>query len=159
MRIRVGALAPALVLTMAAGLGVTGCSMPSQQSGGGTQATGSLELQRTIATLEQRKTRLEDVNDIKRLQRAYGYYFSAARWDDVSNLFAESGSIEIGLDGVYRGKRRVREYLNAFGGGKSGLAPGQLNEYLQIMPVVTLSADGLTARGTWRAIVLAGQLG
>ncbi len=60
---------------------------------------------------------------------------------------------------MYRGKPRVREYLYAFGGGKAGLAPGQLNEYLQIMPVVTLSADGLSARGTWRAIVLAGQLG
>ncbi len=61
-------------------------------------------------------------------------------------LFAASGSIEIGLDGVYRGQQRVREYLDAFGGGKTGLAPGQLNEYLQVMPVVTLSADGLSAQ-------------
>jgi hypothetical protein len=89
----------------------------------------------------------------------YGYYFSSARWDEVTSLFADDATIEIGLDGVYRGKKRVREYLYAFGGGKEGLAPGQLNEYLQVMPVITLSPDGQTAKGTWRAIVLAGQLG
>ncbi len=122
-------------------------------------STGSPELRQAITSLEQRKARLEDVNDIKRLQRAYGFYFSSAQWDEVTSCSPTTAPIEIGLDGVYRGKPRVREYLYAFGGGKAGLAPGQLSEYLQVMPVITLSADGRSAKGTWRAIVLAGQLG
>jgi hypothetical protein len=133
----------------------TGCEMTESRPGTPVDPA----LHRTVLGLEQRKTRLEDVNDIKRLQGAYGYYFSAARWDEVTNLFSDSATIEIGLDGVYRGRQRVREYLHAFGGGKECLAPGQLNEYLQVMPVITLSPDGQTAKGTWRAIVLTGQLG
>jgi hypothetical protein len=60
---------------------------------------------------------------------------------------------------VYHGRERVREYLHALGDGRKGLAPGQLNEHLQLMPVVTLADDGRSARGTWRDVILAGQLG
>jgi hypothetical protein len=112
-----------------------------------------------LAALEERATRIEDTNDIKRLQRAYGYYVDEGLWDQVTDLFAADGSIEIGLDGIYVGKERVREYLYALGGGKAGLAAGELNEHFQLMPVVTMGSDGLTAKGRWRALILAGRLG
>jgi hypothetical protein len=112
-----------------------------------------------IAALEQRKTRVADVNAIERLQAAYGYYIDRGLWDEAANLFADDGTIEIALDGVYVGKPRVREYLYALGGGRSGLRDGQLNEYLQVMPVVTLAADGRSAKARWRAIALTGELG
>lgn len=164
MQFGIGYRAAAIV---ALAIVATGCEMtdsragksPDPSLGASPGATADPALQRTVLSLEQRKSRLEDVNDLKRLQAAYGYYFSTARWDEVTNLFTNDASLEIGLDGVFRGKKRVREYLYAFGGGKAGLAPGQLNEYFQAMPVITLSPDGQTAKGTWRAIVLAGQLG
>jgi hypothetical protein len=112
-----------------------------------------------VAALEQRKTRIEDVNAIERLQAAYGYYVDRALWDEVANLFADDGTIEIGLDGVYVGKERVREYLYALGGGRQGLPDGRLNEHLQVMPVITLAPDGLSAQARWRAITLTGELG
>ena len=112
-----------------------------------------------VAALEQRKQRIEDVNAIERLQAAYGYYVDRALWDDVANLFADDGTIEIGLDGVYVGKQRVREYLYALGQGRQGLGDGELSEHLQVMPVITLSPDGLTAKARWRAITLTGELG
>ncbi len=116
-------------------------------------------LEARVAALEQRKERIEDVNAIERLQAAYGYYVDRALWDEVADLFADDGTVEIGLDGVYVGKARVREYLHALGGGRQGLVDGQLNEHLQVMPVITLAADGLTAKARWRAITLTGQLG
>src|SRR5690606_13144644 len=116
-------------------------------------------LARQIETLELRKQRIQDSNDIKRLQRAYGYYVDHAMWDEVADLFADDGSIEIGLDGVYIGKERIREYLYALGNGRAGLAEGELNEHLQLMPVVTLSADGTTAKGRWEGLILTGRLG
>ena len=116
-------------------------------------------LARQIAALEVRKERIEDSNDIKRLQRAYGYYVEHAMWDEVADLFADDGSAEFGLDGVYIGKERIREYLYALGNGRAGLAEGELNEHLQLMPVVTLSADGTTAKGRWEGLILAGRLG
>jgi SnoaL-like domain len=116
-------------------------------------------LEDRVASLEQRKTRVADVNAIERLQAAYGYYVDRALWDEAANLFADDATIEIALDGVYVGRQRVREYLYAAGGGRSGLSDGQLNEFLQVMPVVTLAEDGLTAKARWRAIALTGELG
>jgi hypothetical protein len=124
-----------------------------------TVATRVAALREKIATLEQRKTRIEDANAIERLQAAYGYYVDKGLWDEVADLFADDGTIEIALDGVYAGKARVREYLYALGGGRSGLPDGQLDEHLQVMPVITLAPDGQTAKARWRGILLEGTLG
>jgi hypothetical protein len=119
----------------------------------------NMPLNQKLVSLEQRKLRLEDLNAIKRLQSAYGYYLDQGLWDQAASLFADDGSIEYALDGVYAGKQRVRQYLYAQGGGKVGLAQGQLNEHMLIMPVITLAADGQTAKGTWRDIIMTGHLG
>jgi hypothetical protein len=149
LRLTIAAQAAAALLL------ATGCSQgPSADE---TAALAALAAR--VDSLEQRKTRIEDVNAIERLQAAYGYYVDRALWDEVANLFADDGTIEIGLDGVYVGKARVREYLYALGGGRQGLADGELSEHLQVMPVITLAADGLTAKARWRAITLTGELG
>jgi hypothetical protein len=143
----VGALAVSVVLTA--------CSpAPS-----GPDPARLAALRSHIDALEQRKTLIEDVNAIERLQDAYGYYLDRGLWDDVANLFADDGTIEIGLDGVYVGKQRVREYLYALGGGNRGLPAGVLNEHLQVMPAITVAADGRTAKARWRAIILSGKQG
>ena len=131
------------------------CAFPPPQSGSAADAV----LARRLVQLELRKTRIEDVNAIKRLQRAYGYYIDEAQWDDVADLFASNASIEIGMDGVFQGREHIRDYFRTIGGGRNGLAPGQLNEYLQLMPVITIGADGRRAIGTWRAVILAGHKG
>lgn len=116
-------------------------------------------LQTRIAALGHRKTLVADSIEVERLQAAFGYYFDKGLWDDVANLFADDGTIELALDGVYVGKARVREYLNALGGGHMGAREGHLDEHLQVMPVVTLAADGLSAKARWRGIVLEGDYG
>lgn len=135
--------------------GVSGCG--GRPSADELAAVRALEAR--VAALEQRKTRVEDVNAIERLQGAYGYYVDRGLWDEAAALFAEDGTIEIGLDGVYVGRERVREYLHALGGGRNGLVDGELNEHLQVMPVITLAPDGQTAKARWRAIALTGELG
>ena len=130
--------------------------------GGAPSAKDAAQLaafQSRIAALEQRKTLVADSIDIERLQAAFGYYFDKALWDDVANLFADDGTIELALDGVYVGKARVREYLKALGGGREGPRQGHLDEHLQVMPVVTLAADGLSAKARWRGIELEGDYG
>jgi hypothetical protein len=131
-----------------------GCGGPSAEETAELDAIAA-----RIAALEQRKERIEDVNAIERLQHAYGYYADRGLWDEAANLFADDGTIEIGLDGVYVGKERVREYLRALSGGRPALTDGELGERLQVMPVITLAADGLTAKARWRAILLEGELG
>ena len=130
--------------------------------GGEPSAEQSAELkalEARVAALEQRKERIEDVNAVERLQHAYGYYADRGLWEEAANLFADDGTIEIGLDGVYVGRERVRQYLRTISGGRPALADGDLGEHLQVMPVITLAPDGLTAKARWRAIVLEGALG
>ena len=93
------------------------------------------------------------------MQRAYGYYLDEALWDELVDLFTEDATVEYAREGLYRGKDRIREYLNVLGGGQLGLSEGQLNEHYQLMPVITLAEDGLSAKGRWRAIILNGEFG
>jgi hypothetical protein len=141
---------------LAIATGAIGCAQHPTQP---TNAGDAAELASRAAHLELRIQRIQDINAIKRLQRAYGYYQDEGQWDDVADLFAEDASIEFGNDGVYRGREHIRAYFRALGNSRNGLAPGQLREHLQVMPVITLATDGTRANGTWRAVILEGQLG
>ena len=146
-----------LAVGMSFGLGAVSAATGAENS----QASGDemTMLQSKLDKVEQRATRVADINAVKRLQRAYGYYIDKGLWDQAADLFAENGTIEVGLDGVYVGKKRVRAYLRAMGNGKEGLAEGRLNEHIQLMPFITVAPDGKTAKGRWRGLLLLGQLG
>lgn len=156
-------VAPAAAIWALAGCGTSADSGGPADARAPAAATASapssLEPLDRLSWLEKRATLLHDTNEIKRLQRAFGYYFDAGQWDAATELFSEGGSIEFALDGVYVGRPRIREYLYAFGGGMHGLAEGVLREQLQLMPVVTVAPDGRTAKARWRGILLAGRLG
>ncbi|HTX24889.1 MAG TPA: nuclear transport factor 2 family protein [Steroidobacteraceae bacterium] len=132
-----------------------GCGSRTEPTTSPTDRIAALQVQ--ITQLETEVARAEDVSDLERLQRAYGYYLDAAQWDQMADLFADDGSIEIGLDGVYVGKERIRQYLHTLGGGRVGLRPGELNEHLILQPVIDVAPDGRTAKGRWRAVIMAGQ--
>jgi hypothetical protein len=118
-----------------------------------------LALQQRLSALQTELTRIQDIKSIKTLQRAYGYYVDEALWDEVADLFSSDGTIELALDGVYEGRERIRQMLYQLGEGRSGLQHGQLNEHLQLQPVVTVLADGVSAKARWRALIFAGQYG
>ena len=68
-----------------------------------------------MADLAARAQRLSDEIEVTNLQHAYGYYVDRKMWDDVADLFAADGTMEIGLQGVYVGRTSIRRGLNAFG--------------------------------------------
>lgn len=160
-----------LPTTLAAAIGIAALMLTAACSNHGTEeetaaaaassaeATEITALRQQLATLQARAQQVKDSNDIKKLQRAYGYYVEEGLWDEVANLFADTATLELARDGVYSGKERIRQYFYALGDGKQGLREGQLNEQLQVMPVVTLGEDGTTAKARWRNILLTGQLG
>lgn len=131
----------------------SGSTTPASHS----ESASSLE--QKVSQLESQAAHLEDVRNIERLQRAYGYYLDAAQWDQMADLFADDGTIEIGLDGVYKGKERVRQYLHALGHGRVGLAYGELNTHMTLQPVIDIAPDGRTAKGRWRAVIMKGVFG
>ena len=110
-----------------------------------------------LAELEQRATLLSDTNEIMKLQRIYGYYLDRSDWDAVVDLLTDDATAEYGTSGVYVGKAHVRDLLYGIGYGKTGLKPQQIREHIQLQPVITIAADGRTAKGRWRVLALLGQ--
>jgi acetyl esterase/lipase len=110
-----------------------------------------------VAELAQRIALLADEQQIENLQRIYGYYLDRAMWDQVADLFASDGTIEMGLRGVYVGKRRVRQFLDLL--GHDGLTEGWMNDHLQLQVLVDVAPDGKTARARSRELAMTGQFG
>ena len=105
--------------------------------------------------VKARAERVDDFNELRNLQHQYGYYVDEALWDEVTDLFTNDGTMELGLNGVYVGKESIRKYLYSLTRGKPGLQHGELNSHFQLSPVITLSADGDSAKGRWRALIQA----
>ena len=112
-----------------------------------------------IAALEQRVQDLEDMRAVKHLQRAYGFYADRGLWQEVADLFAPDGTLEVGADGVYVGRHRIRQYLQRVGGAQRGLPWGRLQDHYQLQPVVHVAPDGPSARGRWLDFALLGDFG
>lgn len=110
-----------------------------------------------IAELTNRVERLEGTRAVMKLQRAFGYYVDRGLWRDAADLFADNGSIEIGIDGVYVGRARIEEYLRRLHGGQEGLIYGQLNEWVTLQPAIAVADDGQSATGRWRDVGMLGQ--
>ncbi len=110
-----------------------------------------------IDALTARVEKLEGTRAVKKLQRAFGFYVDRGLWGEAADLFADDGTIEIGIDGVYAGKARIREYLMRLHGGQEGLIYGQLNEWITLQPAVFVSKDGRSATARWRDQGMLGQ--
>jgi hypothetical protein len=107
-----------------------------------------------LDALDGRITRLEDLNQIEVLQKAYGYFVDKSQWTDLSELFADDATLEIGGKGLFLGKHRVLEYMqNAF--GPDGLKEAVLAQHMQFQPVTDVSPDGKTGWSRARAYVMA----
>ena len=106
----------------------------------------------TVPALAERAAALNDEDDVRNLQHAYGYYVDMRMWDDVVDLFTEDGVIEIGGK-VYRGRAGVRQAMELM--GPEGLSHGILNDHLPFDTVVRVMPGGLEAfaRGTELAMI------
>jgi len=107
-------------------------------------------LKASVSDMEHRVERLKDVDEIENLVAIYGYYLDKALWDQLTDLFAENGTIEIAQRGVYKGKESIRRSLELY--GPEPLREGHLHNHIQTQPVIHISEDGQTAHVRSRAI-------
>jgi len=118
-------------------------------------------LQDRVKAMDAETAQVEAVVQIQRLGRAFGYYTDKGYFGEAADLFTEDGSFQWGNDGIYKGKARIRELLTRHGGGSMKEAPGlpfgRLNLRMQLQPMVTVAADGMTANARWREWGLLGQ--
>lgn len=131
---------------------VTGDNSPDLRTFQSLGTRGGLEAR--LAALDTRIGLLEDADAIERLHAIYGYYLARNQWDDLAGIFAEDGSIEIALRGVYRGRDSVRRNLDLY--GVQGELPGQLHNHMQYQPVIHVAPDGQSALMRSRAFSMMG---
>lgn len=99
---------------------------------------------------------------IENLQAALGYYMDKGLWTKAAGLFAPQATYEHGRSGVYVGRARIRQAMALT--GPEGLAPGQLNIFMMLQPIIDVAPDNRTAKARWRSDVMlardgAGQWG
>jgi len=112
---------------------------------------------RTKAKLAELQRRVDVMNDqdrIGNIQSSFGYYQDRKMWDDVVDLFADGGVVEVGGQGVWQGKASIRRWLETM--GPAGLAHGQLNDRPSFDVTVEIAPGGNEA---WARGIELGMLG
>ena len=101
-----------------------------------------------LTAAAKRVGRVKDYYELENLESAYGYYLDKNLFNNLADLFATDGSMELAQRGVYRGRERVRAFLlHVFTrDGKEGPVEGRLGNHLQLQPVIDVSEDGTTAK-------------
>jgi SnoaL-like domain len=120
------------------------------------------EMTARFLALEARVDELEDVNAIRRLHWAYGYYIDFNRADDVVQLFSDDGAV-VFLSGEYRGHEGIRRLYGTWfkslflAPGEDGPANGFLLDHFQMQDIITIAPDRQTAKGRFRGLLFGGS--
>lgn len=111
------------------------------------------ELEAKVKALEARLQVLEDIEEIKKLQRAYGYYLEHWMAEDIIDCFADGPDTVLRVAaGEYRGKDKIRHFFHH---GRENVemrkaaSPEFLHQVMQLSGIVHVNPDGKTAKGRW----------
>lgn len=113
------------------------------------------DLEEKVRVLEKRLAAVQDVQEIEKLQRAYGFYLDNRLWDEIVDLFSNNTeSLEISDSGLYLGKAGVEKFFKGVL-GKGGLPPmpGALGIHMQLQGVVNVGPIDGTAKGRWQCVM------
>lgn len=113
-------------------------------------------LEQAVAEAERKVERLKDFDAIENLSGVYGHYVDESMQDDIADLFAADGIVEILGRGVYYGQDRVREYMHNL--GPVFQQEGRLFNHMHLQPVIHVAEDGQTANARSRIIIMFGIL-
>jgi len=103
-------------------------------------------LKKQVKARDKRLQTLEDIEAIKRLQCAYGYYLERWMSDEIIDCFSDSPEVSgTFAEGTYKGPEGIRRYF-----GQGRVMPQEfLHLVMQVSPVITVAEDGKSAHGRW----------
>jgi hypothetical protein len=118
-------------------------------------------LKETVAKLEKRVSTTEDIEAIKKLQRAYGYYLEHWEEENLTALWSHRDDItlEINAGGQYKGWEAIKKAFNfgdhytAYGGVKKA-PPEYLHILMPLNGIIDVEPDGINAKGRWYGFFL-----
>jgi len=103
------------------------------------------DLEARLKTLESEVRTLKDIDAIKTLQRAYGYYLEHWMSQEVIDCFSDSPEVTLALyEGTWLGKDSVKRYFT-----RENISPEFIHQVMQLSPIVDIDHDGFRGRGRW----------
>ena len=111
------------------------------------------KLETRINELESEVRTLKDIEEIKRLQRIYGYYIEQWKSKEIFELFARNPEVSDKVNaGEFNGPESVKWYY-FHGRNPEEPQPAPARDFfyqvMQHCPVIDVAPDGLRARGRW----------
>ncbi len=104
------------------------------------------DLKKAAAEKDKMLRELQDIEDIKKLQCAYGYYLEHWMADEIIDCFSKSPDVSATfVEGSYFGREGIRRYFHP----DREQPPAFLHMVMQVSPVITLNPDGSHAKGRW----------
>jgi hypothetical protein len=90
---------------------------------------------------------LLDVEEIMKLQRAYGFYLEHWMFQEIVDCFSDGPDAAVDLYplGIWKGKQGVIRYF----GQRKEYDPEFLHQIMQLSPIIDVDPDGKTAKGRW----------
>ena len=113
------------------------------------------------STVEERLTRLEDINAVRTLLHSYGRFVDDRNWSAFSELFAENGGTWNGGMGVAEGRESIIEMMSStmpadnVGAGGQGMS----NLHLLGNEFITVDGDTGSAVSKWVFVMTAEEGG
>jgi hypothetical protein len=109
------------------------------------------ELEARISQLEDQVRVLQDIEAIKKLQRAYGYYLEHWMYQEVVDCFSDSPDAMLDIwVGKFVGKKGIKRFFETIISEEELTSPELLHQVMQIAGIVDIEPDGQTARGRWQ---------
>jgi len=102
----------------------------------------------------------KDIQAVKTVQYAYGYYLDKCLYDEVVDTFADDCEVHFG-GGRFIGKPGIKRlfldrFRKRFTGGYNGPIHGFLLDHQMLQDIISVSDDRKTARGRFRVFMQAG---
>lgn len=120
-----------------------------------------LAMERQMELMAARLGELEDVEAIRKLQNAYGYYLDKCLYGEIVDLFTDDGDVHID-GGIYRGKAGQKRFYTGrlqqeVAGGAKGPVYGLLLDHLMLQDVIDIAPDHRTAKARFRTFIQGGS--
>jgi hypothetical protein len=105
-------------------------------------------LEKKVKAQEKQLTILKDIEAIKKLQKAYGYYVEHMMYQEIVDCFADNPDVRLNwLEGQWLGKEGVKQYFSMV----KVMPPEFMHQVMQIAGIVDIDPNGKTAKGRWYA--------
>ncbi len=107
-------------------------------------------LEGQVKTMENQIKALQtllDIEEIMKLQRAYGFYLEHWMFQEIVDCFSDSPDVVADFYplGIWKGKQGIIRYF----GQRKEYDPEFLHQIMQLSPIIHVDPDGKTAKGRW----------